>query len=167
MIFDDILNSSNKEIINTKSNKFLDIIIDSKKLNWFKRWKLRRELKKNLNDDFTPDIKNLALIANSIQMLGMYLLYPNNQEDSVLSSYRKQGTEYIILKITDNIIVKIKVKNTNASMEICGLSTDTIAIQWSKASIEGVITNRYDEELFGRVTRKLVNEFRNVILRYL
>ena len=170
MILDDILESKNS----TTANPWIDMILEYQKKDIFTRYKKKYQLYK-ISKSTTPSIDVIVDMAETIQLLGKYLLYNNNKDTAPIASYKRNKSNIIvfpinekenyglkcILDITHDKTVKMTIMTSGCPKEI------QFNASWNEESISSVIKHKYDEYIFEHITNILMKRFFGLIISYI
>lgn len=162
LILDNLLPQTKK---NLSSNRWVDLIDESKDMGWWRRHKLKQGIEKSL-DGYNPTISDLHEMANAIQILGTYYLYYNSEINSRICSYTDKGADIIRINIEDDFAILIRIKNVNVKLTVYN-PEEVFSKQWTENNLETVAENKYEEVLFTKVTEYLLRYFRELIIDYM
>lgn len=167
MILDEIL-----EAKSDSANPWLDMIIEYKNKNWWKKYKKRNQLRK-ISKTTTPTIETMIDMAETIQSFGKYLLYNNNKDTADIASYKKNKSNIIVFLIDkdnpDGLKCVIDISNNMAvKLTILTKSNEVqYSTSWNESSIQSVIQHKYDAYLFENIVDILMKRFFDLVISYI
>lgn len=143
------------------ANKWLEEVIKVRKQNVFKQWLFVRKLNKQFHN-ISPSGTFMRMMAETIELAGMYFMYNNDKENSPIASdtFKKAFNIYL----NDNTYrIRINVKNDDTfEMTIKSNLRQVVEYKWSDN--EPLELNMYKEELFDRVIECMCQRFKKLLI---
>lgn len=142
-------------------NKWLEEVIKVRKQNAFKKWLFVRKLDRQFHN-ISPSGTFMHMMAETIELAGMYFMYNNDKENSPIASdtFKKAFNIYL----NDNTYsIRINVKNDD-TFEMTIKSNLRQVAQYKWSDDEPLELNMYKEELFDRVIECMCQRFKKLLI---
>lgn len=148
------------------TNRWIDLILDTKNKNFIKKYLIKRSIRKELSQ-ITPSIEYMTIMAKALTHLSAYFLYPNNKDRSKIASLTYKDTIYIYLNPSEEVNVEIKIVYDQITLTVFNQNKKFMGDTWKEGSAQKIVQNRYEEELFIRVIDNLTTSFGDLIISYI
>lgn len=148
------------------TNRWIDLILDTKNKNFIKKYLVKRSIRKELSQ-ITPSIEYMSIMAKALTHLSAYFLYPNNKDRSKIASLTYKDTIYIYLNPSEEVNVEIKIVYDQITLTVFNQNKKFMGVTWKEGSAQNIVQNRYEEELFIRVIDNLTTSFGDLIISYI
>ena len=142
-------------------NKWLEEVIKVRKQNAFKQWLFVRKLDKQFYN-ISPSGSFMHLMAETIELAGMYFMYNNDKENSPIASetFKKAYNIYL----NDNTYkIRINVKNDDTFEMVIKSNSHQVA-HYNWTDDEPLELDMYKEELFDRVIESMCQRFKKLLI---
>ena len=142
-------------------NKWLEEVIKVRKQNAFKQWLFARKLDKQFHN-ISPSGTFMHMMAETIELAGMYFMYNNDKEHSPIASDTFKKAYNIYLN-DSTYSIRINVKNDDTfEMVIKSNSRQVARYNWKDD--EPLELDMYKEELFDRVIECMCQRFKKLLI---
>ena len=152
-----------KELV---QNRWIDLILDSRKKNVIQKYYIKRKIRKELKQ-ISPSIEYMICMAKALTNLSAYFLYPNSKDNSRIASLTYKDTTYIYLNPSKEINIEIKIIGDKVELTVFNQGKKFMGVSWTEGYAQKVVQNRYEEELFIRVIDNLTTSFGDLIISYI
>lgn len=152
-----------KELV---QNRWIDLILDSRKKNVIQKYYIKRKIRKELKQ-ISPSIEYMICMAKALTNLSAYFLYPNSKDNSRIASLTYKDTTYIYLNPSKEINIEIKIIGDKVELTVFNQGKKFMGVSWKEGCAQKVVQNRYEEELFIRVIDNLTTSFGDLIISYI